>query len=204
MAIELPDRCRRGLTCCSPLSEIASDSGESFCCVGENDGSDRRVATDTLTLCIRSAGGIDTREHTDERDLVDQAAVITRALSVLSNRRAAGSTPPIRATARIDAPRGRFDMTEAQKSMLRIVARFGGTGAGWAEVCLQFGVERGLPDALYASTTERVCKALEKAGLVDAASDGPALTPRGRAEHDRVFGASLEEACHADRRTHSA
>lgn len=86
MAITLPDRCPRGLGCCQPLAQVMSDSGESFLCVGENDGSDRVEPGDSLTLCVRNAQ-VDERTHVDERDLIDQASVITQALSVIANRR---------------------------------------------------------------------------------------------------------------------
>lgn len=85
MPLLLPDSCPRGLSCCSPLSQIVSDSGETFICAGENDGSDRSEPMDVFTLCTKSAT-VDRREHVDRRDLTDQLSVIAQALSVLANR----------------------------------------------------------------------------------------------------------------------
>jgi hypothetical protein len=83
--LTLPESCPRGCGDCSPLSQILSDNGVSFVCVGENDGSRRAVMQDIYTVCVKSAA-VDSREHVDARDLTDQAAVIAGALSVIANR----------------------------------------------------------------------------------------------------------------------
>lgn len=87
--IALPERCPRGLACCRPLAQIVSTDGGSFICVGENDGSDRAEPGDDLTKCVRSVGGVDERVHADERDLIDEAAIVMGALSVRVNARLA-------------------------------------------------------------------------------------------------------------------
>lgn len=86
-----PD-CPRGLTTCVPLDNVIADDGfKSFVCVGLNDGSNRTVVTDYLTLCVRAGGSrnnqatqvgweVDELTHVDRLDLGDQAAVISSAL----------------------------------------------------------------------------------------------------------------------------
>lgn len=92
-----PD-CPRGLKTCVPLDNVIADEGaKSFVCVGLNDGSDRMVLGDYLTLCVRAGYGrwsdrrdplpddgdtwiIDERSHVDRLDLGDQASVISSAL----------------------------------------------------------------------------------------------------------------------------
>lgn len=87
-----PD-CPRGLKTCLPLdNSVSDDEGpKSFTCVGLNDGSDREIVGDYLTLCTRAGLGIradragefwaiDTRDHVDRLDLGDQASVISSAL----------------------------------------------------------------------------------------------------------------------------
>lgn len=99
MAITLPERCPRGLTCCHPLAQVMSDSGESFVCAGDNDGSDRTEPGDVMTLCVRSAQ-VDERTHVDERDLADQGSVIAQALSIIANRRDRRATATHQTSAR--------------------------------------------------------------------------------------------------------
>ena len=78
----VPD-CPRGLPTCIPLDNVIADDPpmSSFVCCGYNDGSEREVAQDYMTLCIKNAV-IDTHEHVDRYDLLDQAAVITSAMSM--------------------------------------------------------------------------------------------------------------------------
>ena len=75
-----PD-CPRGLDTCVPLDNIISDEEpRSFICVGYNDGSDRVVEQDYMTLCTVNEA-IDDRAHVDRYDLLDQMSVIATSLS---------------------------------------------------------------------------------------------------------------------------
>lgn len=84
-----PD-CPRGLKVCLPLDNVISDDigPKSFTCVGLNDGSDREIHCDYLTICVRAGAmdddvwAIDSRDHVDRFDLGDQASVISTALAM--------------------------------------------------------------------------------------------------------------------------
>ena len=80
--IRLPEECLRGLESCEPYSQIVSDSGASFFCCGENDGTDREVKQDKYTICFKNKE-CDDRTHNDKRDLIHNAAVIMGALAVI-------------------------------------------------------------------------------------------------------------------------
>jgi hypothetical protein len=69
-------------------------------------------------------------------------------------------------------------LSPAQRTMLDVVARFR-DNSGWAEIYLQFGCERGLPDALCAATSDRVALALAGRGLITIRPDGAVLTKAG-------------------------
>lgn len=77
-----PD-CPRGLNTCLPLDNVISDEGSpvTFVCVGFNDGSDRQLDQDHMTLCWKNSE-TDVHEHVDRFDLGDQLAVIASALTM--------------------------------------------------------------------------------------------------------------------------
>lgn len=68
-------KCLRCLKSCDPYGQIQSDNGNSFICVGANDGYDRVVEQDEYTLCWKNKY-VDERSHWDKRDLTDTAAVL--------------------------------------------------------------------------------------------------------------------------------
>lgn len=80
--ITIPYDCPRGLKNCISLAKIESDGGESFFCCGENDGSNRSVEQDKYTTCFKGPHR-DEMSHSDKRDLVHQAAVLSIALAVV-------------------------------------------------------------------------------------------------------------------------
>jgi len=82
--IHLPEKCLRGYKTCLPLAQVVSDDGESFNCVGNNDGSRREIKQDRFTLCYKNTL-TDQEDHVDERDLIDQASVICQGLSAIFN-----------------------------------------------------------------------------------------------------------------------
>lgn len=79
MAISLPARCPRCREDCGPLSQIESDSGESFICCGHNTA--RNIPQDRFRLCFKN-GLVDEMTDNDEADLHDLLSVIAQALSV--------------------------------------------------------------------------------------------------------------------------
>ncbi len=82
MPFYMPDKCIRGYKTCQPYALIDSDSGDSFFCCGENDGTNRKLEQDKYTLCFKNAE-CDTETHNDKRDLVHQMAVIAQALAII-------------------------------------------------------------------------------------------------------------------------
>ena len=84
MPIFLPEKCLRNKSCCRPLANVEADDGVSFICVGNNDGSTRKLPQDKFTLCWKNAE-IDECSDWDKRDLTDTASVICQALSVIEN-----------------------------------------------------------------------------------------------------------------------
>lgn len=92
MAIELPHSCPRNIPTCSPLSQIVSDDGISFICVGMHRGNPREPG-DVYRECIRARPGVDHMCDCDRRDLTDLASVVTGALSVLANMEENGEGP---------------------------------------------------------------------------------------------------------------
>lgn len=81
--LEVPKECRRGLTTCKPLSEIASDCGVSFFCCGENDGTMTPIKQDVFTCCFKGPHRDDMSFH-DKRDLAHNASVLVRALAIIA------------------------------------------------------------------------------------------------------------------------
>lgn len=80
--INIPWECPRGRKDCVALSNIISDNEESFFCVGENSGENRRVSQDKYTTCFKGEYR-DEIANSDKRDLVHQSAVIIQALAVV-------------------------------------------------------------------------------------------------------------------------
>lgn len=78
--------CPRCMNNCVPLSNVISESGVSFVCVGANNPEDREVQQDRFTLCWKN-DAVDERGHWDKRDLLDTVSVITQALSIDENIR---------------------------------------------------------------------------------------------------------------------
>ena len=76
-------RCRKD---CVPLSNIRSDEGVSFICIGYNKIEDRKIKDDRFTFCWKNPA-IDDRSHWDKRDLLDTMSVISQALSIDENIR---------------------------------------------------------------------------------------------------------------------
>ncbi len=81
MPIDLPDRCLRGYDTCNPLSLIEADDGNSFICCGMNDGFGRAVEQDIFTICFKSSD-INEESFCDERDIIHEIAVLSRALAI--------------------------------------------------------------------------------------------------------------------------
>lgn len=80
--IKIPHTCPRGRTDCIALSNIISDDGTSFFCCGENNGENRAVEQDIYTTCFKGEYR-DEMNHSDKRDLIHQASVLTKALAVV-------------------------------------------------------------------------------------------------------------------------
>lgn len=82
--------CPRGKTdgSCTPLSNLLSSPDEngcsSFFCIGSNSPDKRSVHQDRFTACFKNSL-LDEEGHWDKRDLIDQMAVMTTALSVDEN-----------------------------------------------------------------------------------------------------------------------
>lgn len=82
MPIDIPYDCPRGRKDCIALSNIVADSGESFFCCGENDGTGRKVEGDKFTVCFKGEHD-DRLAHYDKRDLVHQASTLVVSLAVI-------------------------------------------------------------------------------------------------------------------------
>ena len=80
--IKIPHDCPRGRNDCIALSNIISDNGESFYCCGENNGEDVTVPQDIYRVCFKGQHH-DQMANCDKRDLVHNAAVLSRALAVV-------------------------------------------------------------------------------------------------------------------------
>ena len=80
--IRLPEKCLRGMDDCEPLAQIEATNGESFWCVGENDGTRRDIEQDKYTVCFKSQN-VDEEDHYDKRDLTHHAAVLIQALAII-------------------------------------------------------------------------------------------------------------------------
>lgn len=85
--ITLPIGCPRERGDCEALARTSSDDGRTFVCIGRNDGASRRHPQDVLTKCVRSVD-VDTIEHVDELDLLDEASVALQALAIFARVRA--------------------------------------------------------------------------------------------------------------------
>ena len=83
--IELPDKCMRGLKTCEPLSQIVSDSGISFFCCGQNDGTMSHIKQDNFTVCFKGEHD-DKISYNDKRDLTHNASVLIQALAIIEER----------------------------------------------------------------------------------------------------------------------
>lgn len=86
MGIYLPEKCLRDQSDCEPLAQIASDCGDSFICVGCNDGTRREVEQDKYTYCWKTPV-IDQEDHVDETDLLDTISVMSQAMSVINHQK---------------------------------------------------------------------------------------------------------------------
>lgn len=80
------DTCPRQRDDCTVLSNIISDDGSSFICVGYNQKEDRAVQSDRFTHCWKN-DVTDERGHWDRRDLIDTISVMSQALSTDENIR---------------------------------------------------------------------------------------------------------------------
>lgn len=82
--INLPEKCLRNETNCSPLSQVVSDCKTSFICCGHNDGTNRSFPDDRFRLCWVNQN-IDDISDFDERDIKDTISVMAQALSADAN-----------------------------------------------------------------------------------------------------------------------
>jgi len=67
-----PSGCPRGRDDCDPLSNIVSTCGDTFVCLGLNDGSTRVIEEDRYRHCFKNPAGDDMYDlnDADMRDLV--------------------------------------------------------------------------------------------------------------------------------------
>lgn len=86
MSTVTENNCARCRTDCTPASNITSDDGGSFICVGFNSPGSRTVTGDRFTLCWKN-DAVDERSHLDKRDILDTMSVLAQALSVDENIR---------------------------------------------------------------------------------------------------------------------
>jgi len=75
------EHCCRGRTTCKPLTQICSDDGTSFVCLGRNDGSEREVKDDRLTFCFKNDAS-DDEWHVDEHDVLSMLGVLAHGMAV--------------------------------------------------------------------------------------------------------------------------
>jgi len=87
MPLYLPEKCLRGRSDCSPLAQIESDCGNSFCCCGRNDGTTRKVVGDEFRVCWKNSE-VDELGDWDKRDITDTISVLAQALSIDENMKA--------------------------------------------------------------------------------------------------------------------
>ncbi len=80
--LKIPYECPRNRKDCISLSIIASESGESFFCCGENDTKNIKEKQDKFTLCFKGELRDDTN-YLDKYDLTHQASVIMQSLAVI-------------------------------------------------------------------------------------------------------------------------
>ena len=79
-------QCFRCKSDCTPISNISSDDGVSFICIGYNTIESRAIKSDRFTKCWKN-DEIDECSHWDKRDLLDTMSVISHALSIDENIR---------------------------------------------------------------------------------------------------------------------
>ena len=74
------ETCPRGHKTCQPLSNLVTEDGKDFVCVGKNDGSDRSVEQDIYRHCFVSSGGTDSMYDYDEYDMLSVVSCMSEAL----------------------------------------------------------------------------------------------------------------------------
>ena len=75
------DECPRGLRC-KPISNLVTESGDDFVCVGYHNEVKERFPQDRFRHCFKSKGGTDTMFDYDEYDLKSTIAVMSEALLI--------------------------------------------------------------------------------------------------------------------------
>ena len=76
----LPEKCLRDQTDCSPLSQINSDCGKSFWCMGHNSPESRTMPQDRFRLCFKNPE-VDQVDDLDDADVKDLMSILAQALS---------------------------------------------------------------------------------------------------------------------------
>lgn len=74
--------CPRGRKDCQPLSNIVSDSDETFVCCGKPDPESRARPQDEYRVCFRSVD-TDSMFDLDERDMKHQLSVMADGLAMM-------------------------------------------------------------------------------------------------------------------------
>lgn len=77
----MPENCLRGRKDCEPLSQITSDTGDSFICCGHNDGASRVHLQDRFRVCWKN-DVIDELSDWDDTDIKHTMSVLSHALAV--------------------------------------------------------------------------------------------------------------------------
>ena len=84
MSIYLPVKCLRDREDCESYSQIESNCGKSFICVGKHNGDMARLPQDIFTVCWKNEE-IDEMSNWDQRDIIDTISVLSQALSAHEN-----------------------------------------------------------------------------------------------------------------------
>jgi hypothetical protein len=84
------DVCPRKMNC-EPISNVVSDSGVTFVCVGYHQEKDKKIQQDRFRHCFKSAAETDSIFDYDEFDLLSVVTVMNEALLV-DNMKKNGST----------------------------------------------------------------------------------------------------------------
>ena len=75
------EKCPRG-TVCVPISNIVTDNGADFVCVGYHKSNKVKCPQDRFRHCFKSSAGTDSTFDYDEYDLKSVIAVMSEALLI--------------------------------------------------------------------------------------------------------------------------